>query len=538
VQPPRRRPLRETLASPEAQRRSLAREVVPAYSRRNLNARLLPPEEHGGRTLEGVGREEYFRRTLDAAQEAFISIDAAGLITAWNPQAEATFGWSESEVVGRTIASTIIPPSYRESHQQGLARFLETGEGPMLNKRLELPALRRDGSEFLVELTISAIRVGGEYVFNAFLHDITERKRLEREITRFMELSLDLLAIGDLEGNFRRTNRAFEAMLGYSELELVGQSYIELFHPEDRASVVDELERMRAGDGETRDFEGRIRCKDGSYRSILWSAKISPDEELIYAVGKDITERKRTEQAIREIEVLERSNLELEQFAYDASHDLGEPLRMMSLLAGRLGRMYGDRLDEEGQRLIASIVDGSERMQILISDLLAYSRAARDPLERTLVDCSAVLKDTLALLQESIAEKDAHVTFDPMPTLVAEPVQLKEVFQNLLSNALKFTDELSLRVHVGAERETDAWHFWVRDNGIGIDPQQAERVFEMFRRIHPRDAYAGSGLGLSICKRIVERHGGRIWVEPARVKGSIFHFTIPGEPPRASQVSS
>lgn len=230
----------------------------------------------------------------------------------------------------------------------------------------------------------------------------------------------------------------------------------------------------------------------------------------------------------RRAEELERSNLELEQFAYDASHDLTEPLSIMSQLGSRLGNKYGHRLDAEAQQIITSIVDGAERMQMLINDLLEYSRASRDPLDRQPVDCAAVLEETRELLADSIAEKEATVTFELLPTIRAQPTQMVQVFQNLLSNALKFADGLP-RVHFAARRDGAEWHFTVRDNGIGIDPLHAARVFEMFRRLNPRDTYAGTGLGLSICKRIVERHGGAIWVEPGGAGGSVFHFTIPDE---------
>jgi PAS domain S-box-containing protein len=266
------------------------------------------------------------------------------------------------------------------------------------------------------------------------------------------------------------------------------------------------------------------------------------DEHLIRLVSAVAAQlglavrRKRAEDQVRSAhtllgrraEELERSNLELEQFAYDASHDLTEPLSIMSQLGSRLGNKYGHRLDAEAQQIITSIVDGAERMQMLINDLLEYSRASRDPLDRQPVDCAAVLEETRELLADSIAEKEATVTFELLPTIRAQPTQMVQVFQNLLSNALKFADGVP-RVHFAARRDDAAWHFTVRDNGIGIDPIHAARVFEMFRRLNPRDTYAGTGLGLSICKRIVERHGGAIWVEPGSAGGSVFHFTIPDD---------
>jgi signal transduction histidine kinase len=166
-------------------------------------------------------------------------------------------------------------------------------------------------------------------------------------------------------------------------------------------------------------------------------------------------------------------------------------------------------------------------MRLLIADLLEYSRVSREPFERSRVNCQTALDEAVELLSESIAEKGAVLTTDPMPMIEAHPAQFRQLLQNLLSNSLKFAGEEPLRVHVGTRRNGDLWEFSVSDNGIGIDPSQAKRVFELFRRLHPSDVYSGTGMGLSICKRIVERHGGRIWVESAEGNGSVFRFTIP-----------
>jgi light-regulated signal transduction histidine kinase (bacteriophytochrome) len=225
------------------------------------------------------------------------------------------------------------------------------------------------------------------------------------------------------------------------------------------------------------------------------------------------------------IRTLERSNVALEQFACDASHDLREPVRIMTLLAERLA---ANGLDEHGRHLIAGIVDGLDRMRTLIGDLLEYSRVGDQPSKRSPVNCEDVLNDTLELLAESIAEKGATVTHGRLPVIKAHRCELGHVFQNLVSNALKFArDDSPLRVHIAAVRQDSGWCFTVADNGIGVDPAMADEVFEPFRRLHPRDAYAGTGIGLSICKRIVAQYGGRIWVQPGPDAGSLFCFTVP-----------
>lgn len=242
----------------------------------------------------------------------------------------------------------------------------------------------------------------------------------------------------------------------------------------------------------------------------------------------EIVERKRGEDRLKNAMAdLERSNKELEQFAYVASHDLQEPLRMVSSYTQLLARRYQDQLDQDAHDFITYAVDGAARMQRLINDLLGYSRVGTrgKPFGKT--DCQRVLQETLANLRTAIDETDATVTHDPLPTVIADEPQLVQVLQNLVSNAIKFHGQAPPAVHIGAERKNDEWVFSVRDNGIGIDPQYYERIFVIFQTLHSRDQYPGTGIGLALCKRIVERHGGRIWVESEPGRGSIFYFTIP-----------
>ena len=230
-------------------------------------------------------------------------------------------------------------------------------------------------------------------------------------------------------------------------------------------------------------------------------------------------------------EELARSNSELEMFAYVASHDLQEPLRMVSSYVQLLANRYQDRLDDDANDFIHYAVDGAERMEALINDLLAYSRVGTqtEPFEST--DCSAVVEEVVANLRVAIGECGAAVTRDEMPTLMADHGQLVQVFQNLIGNALKFRGDRSPEVHVGARRAKDEWEFWVADNGIGITPKHYERIFAIFQRLHSRSEYDGTGVGLAICKKIVERHGGRMWVESQVGEGSSFHLTIPASLP-------
>ena len=224
---------------------------------------------------------------------------------------------------------------------------------------------------------------------------------------------------------------------------------------------------------------------------------------------------------------LKRSNAELEQLAYVASHDMQEPLRMIASYLQLVERRYADQLDADGKEFIGYAVDGAKRMQALIQDLLAYSRVGTKGHPPAPVDAAAVLRTALAHLELAINESAATITADPLPWVMGDGGQLLQLIQNLLANAIKFRGTAPPRVHVGCQPDGDSWRFEVRDNGIGIDPEFAERIFVMFQRLHSRSAYPGTGIGLALCKRIVERHGGRLWVEPAEGGGSVFKFTLP-----------
>jgi signal transduction histidine kinase len=234
--------------------------------------------------------------------------------------------------------------------------------------------------------------------------------------------------------------------------------------------------------------------------------------------------RKALEESIAE---LARSNADLQQFAYVASHDLKEPLRMVASYTQLLARRYKGKLDSDADEFIRYAVDGANRMQWLINDLLAYSRVTVQDKVFEAVDCNSVLEEVLSDLRVAVEESRAVVIRDPLPTVMADRVQLGQLFQNLIGNAIKFHGKEAPQVYVSAERRPTEWLFSVRDNGVGLDPEYAERIFVIFQRLHNREEYPGTGIGLAICKKIVERHGGRIWVVSQTGQGATFHFTLP-----------
>jgi light-regulated signal transduction histidine kinase (bacteriophytochrome) len=284
------------------------------------------------------------------------------------------------------------------------------------------------------------------------------------------------------------------------------------------------------GPTSTRNFE--FAGADGEYRWFKAGGVPIRDSEgkILKWVGSsiDVHEQKLAREGLNKYATdLARSNADLEQFAYVASHDLQEPLRMVASFTQLLAERYQGKLDADADEFIGYALDGARRMQVLVNDLLAYSRVDRRGKEFAAVDCEKVLETVLASLRNALQESDAQVSHDPLPTVQGDETQVWQVLQNLVGNAVKFHGSEPPRLHVSAQEVNGEWRFSVRDDGIGIDPGQAERIFLLFQRLHTRSEYPGTGIGLAIAKKIVERHGGRIWVESEPGKGSTFYFSLP-----------
>jgi PAS domain S-box-containing protein len=355
---------------------------------------------------------------------------------------------------------------------------------------------------------------------------------LKEHLASIVEFSNDAIISKDLNGIIQSWNRGAQRIFGYTPDEVIGK-HISVLAPPDR---LDEFPNIlqRISSGERLDhYQTRRKTKDGRILSI--SLTVSPIRDatgrIVGAskIARDVTEQERYQAALRQAnESLTRSNADLEQFAYSASHDLQEPLRMISTYGEMLQRKFGGQLGRQADEYIGYIVEGATRMERLLRDLRAFTHASRlgEPVTNG-VDANGVLTESLANLSAAIQESGALVTHGPLPSVRIHQFQLEQLFQNLVGNAIRYRSERRPEIHVSAERHDNMWQFSVRDNGLGIDSEYQEQIFGLFKRLHSVADYPGTGMGLAICQRIVERAGGRIWVESSRGGGSTFLFTLP-----------
>jgi PAS domain S-box-containing protein len=389
-----------------------------------------------------------------------------------------------------------------------------------------------------------------------------------REQAQLLDLAHDAIMVRDLDGRILFWNQGAAERYGWSKQEAVGRITHQLLQtefPQPLEEIMAELQHEGFWEGE---LEHSRRDGKRIVVASRWVLQRRSDKsEGVMEINNDITERKRAEESLRkahgeleqrvqertrdlktsnellELEIVERkraqgilaqqsaelarSNSELEQFAYIASHDLQEPLRMVGSYVQLLERNYKNLFDAKGEEYIAYAVDGAKRMQMLINDLLAYSRVGTQGNEFALTDCAGVAGLAIKNLQKAIQESGATITCELLPTVRADRMQLLQLFQNLLGNAIKFRAEQPPEIHITAKHTDGFWQFAVKDNGIGIEPRHFERIFLIFQRLHNRRQYPGTGMGLAICKKIVDRHGGTIWPVSEPGKGTTFFFTLP-----------
>ncbi|MDY6964706.1 MAG: PAS domain S-box protein [Halobacteriota archaeon] len=480
--------------------------------------------------------DEIYSKVVERANDA-IFIVQDGVFKFANQKMADFSKYMVEELVGMDFQKLITPESVDMVAERVKKRFA----GEHVTNFYEIELLDKEGHELPIEVNAGLIEYEGRPADLVFLRDISERKKIkyslreyEQKYSTVVEKGNDgIIIIKSLKVLFY--NKRLSDMIGltYEEAESIFKrptGIYKIINKKHLGKALDRYRRRMAGEEVPQNLELEVIHKDGHTIPVeLSSTKIEYENgpaDLIFI--RDITERKKIEVEKEELlEDLERSNKELEQFAYVASHDLQEPLRMVSSYMQLLSRRYKGKLDSDADEFIHFAVDGATRMQRMINDLLTYSRVGTRgrPFEET--DCEAVIGSALINLEVRVEESGAVVTHDPLPTIMADDVQFVQLLQNLISNAVKYNDKETPTVHLRAEERDGEWLFSVKDNGIGIDPEYKDQVFQIFRRLQTKEEYEGSGIGLSVCRKIVERHGGRIWLESKSGEGTTFYFTIP-----------
>ncbi len=479
------------------------------------------------RTRELQKANQQLQRYVENSPMAVVEWNNEFCIQVWSPAAEQMFGWQEQEVCGKclfkwrffheedakTIQSTaqVLLDGGQESEVNSIRNYTKTGK--IIHCEWYHSVLFDENGKFISILSL--------------VLDVSERKQAQEARDRFFDLSMDMMTIANDQGNFLQVNPAVTRILGYTPQEFIAKPCIEVIHPEDREATLAEVSKLLSGIPSLY-FESRYRSQDGTYKSLAWTSVAVPTEGIIYGVARDITERKEAEAALERANLeLARSNQELEQFASVASHDLREPVRKVQSFAELLVEGYSDRLDGSAEKYLNYIIDGATRMQTMIQDLLTYSRLGRNEIALKPTDLEKVLKQVTDDLSITIEENQAQIVWENLPTVLANPSEMMQLFQNLISNGIKFHGEAAPRIKIQAQLEEGKWLISVQDNGIGINPKFTERIFVLFQRLHSRNKYPGTGIGLAVCRKIVEHHGGKIWIESEVGKGTTFYFTLP-----------
>ena len=473
--------------------------------------------------------EDERNRFFALSPDLFCIAGLDGTVKVCNPAWEKELGYSTAELHHRSLTEFV-----HADDRRSMSRELAGLNQGIRSAQFENRFVGKDGSVKWLLWNVAVSR--GEHVMYATARNVNERKLYEEELA-LRDRSINSATNGILIADARRPdvptvycNAAFEKITGYAKEEVVGRNCRFLQGQDHDQPDLDAI-RQAIRDGTEGQAELRNYRKDGT---VFWNEfYIAPVRDsqgtLTHFIGvqTDITRRKNQEAELaRKTEALAQSNAELQQFAYVASHDLQEPLRMVASYTQLLRKRYQGKLDADADEFIEYAVDGADRMQRLIRDLLEYSRVGSENTSFEITECELIWQHVMSNLSASIRDHHATVTHDPLPTIYANPTLLTQVFQNLIGNALKFHGSSPASIHVGATSLSDGWEFFIRDNGIGIPPDQRDRIFAVFQRLHGRSDYPGTGIGLAICKRIVEKHNGTIWVDSEPGKGSTFYFTV------------
>ena len=526
------------------ERGSLQFEIVGLKGeRRHMETHAAPLQHADGTTVHlavthditerkrAEGTSFLLSAIVDSSDDAIISKNLEGVISSWNKSAQRLFGYTAEEAIGQTVASLLIPEDRQEEEPDILAR-LRRGERV---DHFETVRRRKDGSLLDISLTISPVRNRKGVIIGAskIARDITESKRVRAKLmeseARFRQLADSMPQIvwtARRDGFVDYFNERWYEFTGFGRDAQRDASWERILHPED-CDRTRETWHAAVSLGEPYNIEHRFFDR----RENRWRWFITRAIPVRDAAGKvvkwfgtstDIDDQKRIEDQLR------RANQDLEQFAFSASHDLQEPLRSIKIYSELLMKRHAPRLDGEALKFMSFLRNGATRMEALVRDLLTYTQATKFDEPPKVTNANEALKTALANLSGAIMETGAQVTNGPLPSLPVNGTHLQQLFQNLIGNAIKYRSPERLpAVHVEAERQKEHWVFSVSDNGMGIDPDYKESIFGLFKRLHSSNEYAGTGIGLAICRRIVDRYQGRIWVESEPGRGSTFRFTLP-----------
>jgi PAS domain S-box-containing protein len=477
---------------------------------------------------------ESFRLLVEGVQDvAIFMLDGAGRVSTWNSGAERIKGYRAEEVIGQHF-SRFYPPEAVAAGQPARLLALAAREGRVQDEGWRV---RKDGSRFWAEVIITALRdsEGSVIGFAKVTRDLTARKEAQDALRR-SEHTFQLLVESiqdyavfmlDPDGRVATWNGGAERIKGYAAQEIIGQHFSVFYQPEDVAQGKPRWElEIAEREGRHEDEGWRVR-KDGTrfWANVAISAMRDGHGALMgfAKVTRDLTERRRVEQA------LTRSNQELERFSYSVSHDLRAPLRAINGFAQALAEGHAAQLDEEGKRLLTVIRDSAKLGGELIDGLLHFSHVGRQALARAPVDLTALAESVVAELRQTASNVAVDVVLTPLPPTTGDGALLRHVLVNLIGNAFKFSAKRAHpKVEIGAQVDAPEVTYYVKDNGVGFDMQYAGKLFGVFQRLHRPDEFEGTGVGLALSQRIVQRHGGRIWAEGKVNEGATFFFTLPG----------
>ena len=521
----------ERIAELEA-RLAEAEETLQAIRTGEIDA-LVVSGPDGDRIFALEGADHAYRLLVEEMQEGTVTLDQDGLILYANRQFGAMMKTPVESIVGSNIRR-FLPADRQSMFSEMLANDkTEHQRGEFLLRDI-------DGTPIPVRVSVNGLNTGGIQTICVVISDLTEQRHYEAmvqegELSRLiLEQAAEAIVVIDARGTILRASESAQKIAGRNILLQHFDKAFQLWNEENRIDTTRLVAAALAGE-EFKSIEVNLFHTGEPHSTLLLSAGPlwRDDHELLGCAITltDITDRKRSEEALaQQAQELERSNGDLKQFAYAVSHDLREPIRIVTIYSQMFEKKYKGVLDKQADGFIHHTVEAAQRLETLLEDLLVYTRTAEGRhIVDTPVDANVCLSKTLNLLEAAIAASGAIVTSDPLPMLRVDEVHLQQLLQNLIGNSLKYRSEAPPRIQISAQKGHGMWRLGVTDNGIGIDGQYHKQVFGLFKRLHGSGKYTGSGIGLAICHKIVERYGGRMWVESEAGKGATFLFTLPGD---------